>query len=144
MPNSVEKFKKYPGIKAVIRNISNIPENGAYSVFPHNVDWNRDNYGPIYIPEKGKTVALTLESLPFYQRIITSYEKDDNGNPNELKVTGNEIRLNGKVVNSYTFKQNYYWMMGDNRHNSEDSRYWGYVPEDHIVGKPVFTAYLQS
>ncbi len=135
---NVEKFKKYPGIKAVIRNISNIPENGAYSVFPHNVDWNRDNYGPIYIPEKGKTVALTLESLPFYQRIITSYEKDDNGNPNELKVTGNEIRLNGKVVNSYTFKQNYYWMMGDNRHNSEDSRYWGYVPEDHIVGKPVF------
>ena len=77
-------------------------------------------------------MALNLKTLPFYKRIISVYEKND------LKVVGNEIYINDKKVTSYTFKQNYYWMMGDNRHNSEDSRYWGYVPEDHIVGKPVF------
>jgi signal peptidase I len=130
-----ERLKNIPGITAVKREIAKGPEDG---IFPNINKWNRDNFGPIYIPQKGKTVPLTLESLPFYQRIINTYEKDDNGNPNDLKVTGNEIRLNGKVVTTYTFKQNYYWMMGDNRHNSEDSRYWGYVPEDHIVGKPVF------
>ena len=130
-----ERLKNIPGITAVKREIAKGPEDG---IFPNINKWNRDNFGPIYIPQKGKTIPLTLESLPFYQRIINTYEKDDNGNPNDLKVTGNEIRLNGKVVTTYTFKQNYYWMMGDNRHNSEDSRYWGYVPEDHIVGKPVF------
>ncbi|HEU0137372.1 MAG TPA: signal peptidase I, partial [Flavobacterium sp.] len=81
---------------------------------------------------KGQTVALTAQSLPFYKKIIAEYEK------NELQVSGNEIRINGKPVTTYTFKQNYYWMMGDNRHNSEDSRYWGFVPENHVVGKPVF------
>lgn len=130
-----ERLKNVPGIISVTRQISKGVEDG---IFPHINKWNRDNLGPIYIPQKGKTVALTTETLPFYKRIITEYEKNDNGEKNDLKVTGNEIRLNGAIVNSYTFKQNYYWMMGDNRHNSEDSRYWGYVPEDHIVGKPIF------
>ncbi|MBC5837269.1 signal peptidase I [Flavobacterium muglaense] len=130
-----ERLKNVPGIIAVTREIAKTPEAG---IFPHNTNWNQDNLGPIYIPQQGKTVALNAKSLPFYERIITDYETADNGDKNDLKVTGNEIRLNGQVVTSYTFKQNYYWMMGDNRHNSEDSRYWGYVPENHIVGKPIF------
>ena len=132
---SAARLKNVPGITAVNRIIAKEVEA---SIFPQINKWNQDNYGPVYIPQKGKTVALNTASLPFYKRIITDYEKNDQGDKNDLKVIGNEIRLNGQVVTSYTFKQNYYWMMGDNRHNSEDSRYWGFVPEDHIVGKPVF------
>lgn len=124
-----ERLKNTPGITAVIRQISKDVDNG---VFPHFNKWNRDNYGPVYIPEEGKTVALTVESLPFYKGIITDYENND------LKVNGSEIRINGAIATTYTFKQNYYWMMGDNRHNSEDSRYWGFVPQNHVVGKPIF------
>ncbi|SDG83148.1 signal peptidase I [Flavobacterium omnivorum] len=124
-----QRLKNTPGITAVVRQISKDVDNG---VFPHINKWNRDNYGPIYIPEKGKTVPLTTETLPFYKAIISDYENND------LKINGSEIRINGQIATSYTFGQNYYWMMGDNRHNSEDSRYWGFVPENHIVGKPVF------
>ena len=124
-----ERFKQVPGITSVTRIISKGAEK---SVFPHTKDWNQDNYGPIYIPQKGKTVALNLETLPFYKNIITDYENK------KLEVNGTEIRIDGKVATNYTFVQNYYWMMGDNRHNSEDSRYWGFVPENHIVGKPIF------
>lgn len=126
---SVQRLKNVPGITSVTREISKGVEDG---IFPHINKWNRDNYGPIYIPEEGKTVAINFMTLPFYSRIITEYEK------NKLEVKGSDIYINGEKTKTYTFKQNYYWMMGDNRHRSEDSRYWGYVPADHIVGKPVF------
>ncbi len=127
------KLAKNPLIKSVTKEIE---PSGNYnpSVFPHDsrYPWSKDNFGPIYIPEEGKTVELNAASLPFYKRIIEEYEH------NQLTVNGDEIYINGKLATSYTFKQNYYWMMGDNRHNSEDARYWGYVPFDHVVGKPVF------
>lgn len=125
-----EKIKSVTGIDSIVKYIN--PAEGT-RVFPHTKStWSGDNMGPIYIPEAGKTVTLTKETLPFYEMIIKEYEG------NKLQVMGDEIRINGEIATSYTFKQNYYWMMGDNRHNSLDSRYWGFVPEDHIVGKPVF------
>ena len=126
---SSNRLRQNPIVKSVVRNISHEPEA---AIFPYNTNWNLDNFGPVYIPKKGATVALNAQSLPFYKKIISEYEN------NELKVNGNEIRINGEIAKTYTFKQNYYWMMGDNRHNSLDARYFGYTPEDHIVGKPVF------
>ena len=127
------KLKNNPLVKSIIKDLY---PKGNYdsTVFPHSeqYSWSRDNFGPIYIPEEGKTVELNAASIPFYKRIIEEYEN------NNLTINGNEIFINGKLATSYTFKQNYYWMMGDNRHNSEDARYWGYVPFDHVVGKPVF------
>ena len=126
---NAENLRKKSVVDSVVRIIHKETDK---SIFPGTKDWNVDNLGPIYIPEAGKSVELNKETLPFYKKVIGEYEGND------LKVNGDEIRINGQVATSYTFKQDYYWMMGDNRHNSLDSRYWGFVPADHIVGKPIF------
>ncbi|MDE3743599.1 signal peptidase I [Maribacter polysaccharolyticus] len=128
-----DKLRNNTAIDSVVKIISPKGEKG-YNIFPQDnaYAWNNDNFGPIYLPEKGKTVALDLEVLPLYKKIIKDYED------NTLSVNGNQISINGQVTDTYTFKQDYYWMMGDNRDHSEDSRTWGYVPEDHIVGTPIF------
>jgi signal peptidase I len=125
-------LSKNPVVKTMNKRLA--PKGEGEDVFPNDpkLSWNKDNFGPIYIPEKGKTVQLDKNSIAFYKQIIREYEK------NEIEIVGDQVMINGTPATSYTFKQDYYWMMGDNRHNSEDSRYWGYVPFDHVVGKPVF------
>ena len=108
--------------------------------FPHNAQYPFNNgfFGPIYIPKAGITVDINSESIPFYKRIIEVYEGSEMGISNTITQSGTSVLLNGQPLTEYTFKMDYYWMMGDNRSNSQDARSWGYVPFNHVVGKPVF------
>ena len=129
---AIAQLKNHPEVVSVKKNLQ---ENDAYrGTFPRDphYPWNVDYFGPLYIPKAGTSTKLSVQNLPIYQRLIQEYEG------HKVFARGNEVVLDGKVVNSYTFKKDYYWMMGDNRHNSIDARAWGFVPFDHVIGKPVF------
>ena len=147
--NIIELLEKEKDVKLTSNEIKRLNLEGGFdsinkitqntktfntTYFPNNIkfNWNNDNFGPITIPKEGQSVSINLDNLPIYKRVIGEYENND------IEIIDNIIYINKERSTSYTFKQNYYWMIGDNRYNSEDSRVWGFVPYDHVLGKPVF------
>lgn len=136
LPLTKEKAEKVKSMQVIssVEIDEEQPDSSGFRLFPFSQDypWGRDNYGPLWMPQAGATVPLDYKNAVLYERIITAYEG------HTLNVKGTDVYVDGKIATEYTFAQNYYFMLGDNRHKSADSRYWGFVPEDHIVGKPIF------